>query len=106
MKIPVLVTCAILVIFSCGCMALSDEAVGIWENKTLPLQETMTIKSDGTYIISDMDGNEKSEGEWRNLEGHYEFIHKEEGKVIYAGIIRGGRGQVFLIFENITYLKI
>ena len=106
MEIPVPVTFAMLVIFSCGCMVLSDEAVGIWENKTLPLQETMKIKSDGTYIITDMDGNQKSGGEWRNLEGHYEFIREDDGKVIYGGIVRGGRGKVFLIFENITYLKI
>ena len=101
-----LVAAGLIMIISCGCIAVTDEAVGIWENKTLPLQETMTIKSDGTYFISGLNGDEISEGTWSNVEEHYIFTPESGGEKKYAGIVRGGRGQVFMIFDNVTYLKI
>lgn len=101
-----LIAFVLLIAVSCGCIAVTDDAVGIWENKTLPLQEKMTIKSDGTYIVSDLSGNEKYQGTWKNIGGHYLFNPEKTGETVYAGIVRGGRGQIFLIFENITYLKI
>ncbi|WP_048152054.1 hypothetical protein [Methanolacinia paynteri] len=101
-----LVAAGLIMVISCGCVAFTDEAVGTWENKSLPLQEIMTIKSDGTYYMSDMNGNGLSGGTWVNIEDHYIFTPESGGEKMYAGIARGGRGQVFMIFDNITYLKI
>ena len=95
-----------LVVALCGCIAITDEAVGIWENKSLPLREQMEIRADGTYIISDMKGDEESRGDWINTGGLYIFTRENGSEKQYAGLVRGGRGQVFLIFENVTYLKI
>lgn len=97
----------ILFMISCGCLAVTDEVIGIWQNEKLSLHEKMTVKADGTYIMSDMmDGNEISRGTWMNIEGCYIFTQENSGEKSYAGIVRGGRGQVFLIFGNITYIKI
>lgn len=101
-----LVAAGLILFVSCGCVAFTDEAVGTWENKTLPLQEIMTVKSDGTYYVYNLNGNEISGGTWKNIEDHYIFTREGSGDKMYAGISRGGRGQVFLIFDNITYLKI
>jgi len=91
---------------SCGCLAVTDEAIGIWENKKLSLHEKMTVKADGTYIVSDPDGNERFRGTWKNIEACYIFTPENSDEKSYAGIVRSGRGQVFLMFGNTTYIKI
>jgi len=100
------IAAGLILIISCGCVAVTDEAIGTWENKSLPLQELMTIKADGTYYLYNLKSNEMSGGTWKNMEDHYIFTPEGGGDKKYAGMSRGGRGQVFLIFDNITYLKV
>ena len=96
----------IFLLIACGCVAVTDEATGTWENKTLPASDTMVIKSDGSYIVSDLGGNELYRGEWENIAGNYIFTNEINDGKQYGGIVHGGRGQTFLIVENTTYLKI
>lgn len=108
MKNPVLILAPVLLVItiSCGCIGGFDEIAGVWENKSLPYQEQMSIKSDGTYVSSDPAGEVRSSGTWRKIGGHYEFTDTDSNKTSYGGITPGGRGQYFLIIDNTTYLKL
>jgi hypothetical protein len=105
----VFITGIVLAVFlsalSCGCMNLTDEATGVWENEQFSTQERMTIKPDGTFFISDLDGNEMNNGTWRKIEDDYEFIFENDREKVYAEMSRG-RAQLFMTFDNATYTKI
>ena len=95
----------LVILLSPGCTA-ADQAIGVWENKSLPLKEIMTIQTDGTYTITHADGTEISSGRWKKVENLYQFNDDKSGKTSCAEIFVGARAQSFLIFENVTYLKV